>query len=244
MSYRILFALPVLAALSACSEPEPPPAPEPPATAAAPAATESAEEALGEVVDEINPLLMTSPLPYGMPPFDRIRDEHFLPAFEFGMAEHLEEVDAIASNPDAPSFDNTIVAMERAGQTLGNVQRVFFNLVGTHTNENLQAVQREVAPQLAAHGDAIVLNEQLFARIVAIYEQREELDLDPESLRLVERYHRQFVRAGARLSDEDKERLREINGELARLGTSSARKCWPRSMIRPWCSTTVPCSMA
>lgn len=217
MPYRVLIALPVLMVLSACSEPETPP--EPPATAVAPMAPEPADEQMGVAVDEINPLLMTSPLPYGMPPFDRIRDEHFLPAFEYAMAEQLAEVEAIASNPEAPSFGNTIVAMERAGQTLGNVQRVFFNLVGTHTNETLQSVQREVAPLLAAHGDAIVLNEQLFARIEAIYEQREELDLDPESLRLVERYHRQFVRAGARLAEEDKERLREINGLLAALGT-------------------------
>ncbi|MCC5865988.1 MAG: M3 family metallopeptidase [Wenzhouxiangella sp.] len=208
--------------LSACTDPEPsaPPVPEPAETPEAAAEAPTAEH----VGDAINPLLAESTLPYGMPPFDQIRDEHFQPAIEQGMAEHRAEIDAIASNPEEPSFENTIIELERAGQTLGNVMRVFSNLSGANTNENLQAVQREMAPKLSAHSDAINLNAELFGRIEALYEQRDALELDAESLRLLEDYHTRFVRAGARLSDEDKEALREINTELARLGTEFSQK--------------------
>lgn len=216
MSYRLLLSLPALLILSACSEPETPPMPDPSETPTAPETIEP--------VAETNPLLIESPLPYGLPPFDLIRDEHFAPAIEQGMAEHRAEIDTIAANPEPPSFENTIVELERAGQTLGNVMRVFSNLSGANTNETLQAVQREMAPRLSAHSDAITLNTELFARIEALHEQREQLDLDAESLRLLEDYHVRFVRAGARLGEADQQTLREINTELAQLGTEFSQK--------------------
>ncbi|MEX0707449.1 MAG: M3 family metallopeptidase [Woeseia sp.] len=166
-----------------------------------------------------NPLLSSSTLPFQMPPFDRITDKHFVPAMEIGMQEELAEVDDIANNDERPTFDNTIVALERSGQTLSRANRIFSALDSADTNDARQAIEREMSPKLSAHRDTIRLNADLFARIETLYQQRHELELDPEQLRLLEEYHRDFVRAGARLSDSEKERLREINGELARLGT-------------------------
>ncbi|NDY95272.1 M3 family metallopeptidase [Wenzhouxiangella sp. C33] len=190
----------------------------------APMGTEAEPEDVIPEPEEINPLLADSDLPYGLPPFDQIRNEHFLPAFEQGMDEQIQEIEAIADNSEPPTFDNTIVALERAGQTLAGVQRVFGNLSGAHTNPDLQAVQREVSPRLAAHRDAILLNPNLFARIETLYEDRDSLELDAESLRLLEHVYRQFVRAGARLDEDGKARLREINSELAALGTEFSQK--------------------
>lgn len=168
---------------------------------------------------ETNPLLVDSTLPYGMPPFDQIRNEHYLPAYERAMALESEEIEDIASNPQPPTFENTIVAMERSGQALTRVARIFSNVNGANTNPELQAVQREMAPRLSAHNDSISLNPALFARVDTLYQQREELALDPEAERLLERYHTSFVRSGAQLSEEQKQRLREINSELASLST-------------------------
>ena len=209
-------ALAAVLALVACSEPEVPAEPSAPAM--------PAEEEMAYDAGEINPLLSESPLPYGMPPFDRIENAHFAPAIEQGMTEHQAEVTAIAVNPVPASFDNTIVEMERSGQTLDRVGRVFSALSGAHTNEELQAVQRQMAPRLSAHSDQIYLNPALFARIEALYLQRDELDLDPESLRLLEDYHTRFVRSGARLTEEEKVELRAINTELAELGTEFSQK--------------------
>lgn len=219
-----LLALAAVLALAGCSEPEPPAQPAEPAAPAAPTQEQTYPADDSDAAVESNPLLVESQLPYGMPPFDQIRDEHFAPAIEEGMRRHQAEIDAIVANPEPATFENTIVAMERSGQTLGSVLRVFGNLAGANTNENLQAVQREMAPRLSAHSDAINLNEGLFARIEALYAERESLDLDAESLRLLEDYHTNFVRAGARLSEEDKETLREINTELAQLGTEFSQK--------------------
>lgn len=155
----------------------------------------------------------------GMPQFDQIGDDDFAPAFEQGMAEQRAEIDAIAGRTEEPTFDNTLIAMEHSGRTLGRVSRVFFNLVSANTNPAIEAVRSEMAPKLAAHSDETFLNKQLFDRIETVYEARSELGLDPESLRLVERYHTDFVRAGAMLSDEDKDRLKAINAELAELST-------------------------
>ncbi len=166
-----------------------------------------------------NPLLSPSTLPFRMPPFDRITDEHFVPAMELGMQEELAEVDEIANNDDRPTFENTIVALERSGQTLSRANRIFSALDSADTNDARQAIEREMSPKLSAHRDTIRLNADLFGRIEMLYQQREDLQLDPEQLRLLEEYYRDFVRAGARLSDSEKDRLREINGELARLGT-------------------------
>jgi peptidyl-dipeptidase Dcp len=169
---------------------------------------------------DANPFFAASTLPYQLPPFDRIRNEHYLPAFIEGMKQHDVEIRAIAENPDAPTFDNTIVAMERAGRLLDRVSKVFFNLTGAHTNPQMEAIDLELAPKLSAHNDAIYLNNRLFARIEAVYAQRASLGLDAESLRLVERYRTDFVRAGARLSDADKAKLKAMNAELATLSTA------------------------
>ncbi|MEE3236178.1 MAG: M3 family metallopeptidase [Pseudomonadota bacterium] len=170
--------------------------------------------------DDQNPFMTESDLPYGMPHFDRIRNEHFVPAFEQGMAEQSAEIDAIASSDEAPTFNNTIVAMERSGQLYFRGRSVFANLTSAHTNDQLQAIQQEMAPKFSAHSDSILLNPALFARVEALYEQRDSLGLDAESLRLLERYHTDFVRAGAQLSVEEKTRLREINSGLAELRTA------------------------
>jgi peptidyl-dipeptidase Dcp len=164
-----------------------------------------------------NPFFTESPLPFHLPPFDRITDACYRPAFDRGMSDQLKEVEAIASSPDKPTFDNTIASMERSGRLLARVSLVFFNLKDANTDDEMKKIESDVAPLLAAHGDAIYLNGALFKRIEALYETRASLGLDPESLRLLERYHRDFVRAGARLSDPDKTRLKAMNSELASL---------------------------
>ena len=151
-----------------------------------------------------NPLATESTLPYHLPPFDRIKDEHFPPMFERGMAEALAEIAAIAKNPETPTFANTIVALERAGQLLDRIDRIFSNLNAAHTNSALQKIETDIAPKIAAHRDAIHLNATLFERIEAIHAQRDALGLDAESRFLLERYYKDFVRAGARLPDADK----------------------------------------
>jgi len=170
-----------------------------------------------------NPLLAASTLLYEYPHFDLIKDEHFLPAYEAAMVEQLAEVAAIANHPAPATFENTLVALERSGRTLGRVAGIFGNLNGTITNPTLQAIEKTLAPRLSAHRDAIVLNPALFARIRSLYEQRDALDLDPESLRLLERYHHDYVRAGANLGAKDQARLRALNGELATLHTQFAQ---------------------
>ena len=179
----------------------------------------SQAQAAKVAADAGNPFFSESPLPLHYPQFDKIRDSDFAPAFDRGMAEHLEEVQAIAGNAEAPTFDNTIIALEQSGQILRRTSTVFFSLVGVDTNDARKALQAEYAPKLAAHRDAISLDPQLFARIQQLYDTRDGLGLDAEGVRLVERYHTDFVRAGAKLSDADKAHLKEINGELAKLGT-------------------------
>lgn len=166
-----------------------------------------------------NPFYAPSTLPYGAPPFDLIRDEHFAPAFEAGMRAERAEVAAIAANPQAPTFANTIEALERSGLLLNRVSTVFFNLSSAHTNPQIQALQKTLAPQLSAHEDAIYLDAALYGRVRSLYESRSTLGLDAESLRLLERYHTNFVRAGARLDETQKERLRRINEDLSTLTT-------------------------
>jgi peptidyl-dipeptidase Dcp len=167
-----------------------------------------------------NPLLFESNLPYHYPPFDLIKDAHFAPAYERGMLEERKEVTAIADNPAAPTFDNTIVALERSGQLLARVDRIFSNLASCNTNSALQEIERDLAPKLSAQRDALQLNPALFARVQALYDQRSTLGLDPESLRLLERYHRDFVRAGAQLSETEKTKLKALNAEIATLQTT------------------------
>ena len=215
MSYRIITMSVFALALAACGETEQSPA------EAAGQAVEEVEESVTEVADAMpeNPFFEISTLPNRMPPFEQITDAHFVPAMERGMDDHLKEIETIASNPEPPTFDNTIVAMERSGRLLDRVTSVFFSLVGADTNDTRQQIQRDMTPKLAAHSDAIQLNPELFARIEALYQGREGLGLNAEQTRLLEEYRRDFVRAGAQLSEEQKTRLREINAELARLGT-------------------------
>jgi peptidyl-dipeptidase Dcp len=174
-----------------------------------------------------NPFLTESSLPYHVPPFDKIKDEHFAPAIDAGMREQLKEVEAVANNSEKPTFDNTIVALERTGRLLDRAQRTFSNLNACNTNPTLQKIDKEMAPKLAAHRDEIFLNPKLFARVQQLYDNRNNfaaanpsgggLGLDPESAYLLERYYKDFVRAGAKLSDADKEKLKKINAELATL---------------------------
>src|SRR5437870_11363187 len=171
-----------------------------------------------------NPFLVESALPYHLPPFDKIRDEHFVRATEVGMQEQLKEVDGIAANAEKATFDNTVVALERTGRLLDRAQRTFSNLNAADTNPARQKIETELAPKLSAHHDAILLNSKLFARIQELYSNREKLGLDPESSYLLERYYKDFVRAGAKLSDPDKEKLKKINAELATLQTRFDQK--------------------
>ena len=166
-----------------------------------------------------NPFFSESNLPYHAPPFDKIKDSDYAPAIEEGMKNQLAEVESIANNPEAPTFQNTFEAMERSGALLTRVTKVFFNLTTANTSETLQKIKSDEAPKLAAHSDAIFLNAKLFARVKALYDRRDALKLDPESRYLVERYYKTFVRAGALLSEADKETLRGLNQEEAKLTT-------------------------
>ncbi len=166
-----------------------------------------------------NPFAKPSTLQYGYPAFDKIKNEHFAPAFDEGMCEQAAEIGKIANNKAAPTFDNTIVAMERSGQLLGRVRAVFYTLTGSYTNDTLQALDKDLAPKFAAHSDAIRLNPALFARIKTLHDKRATLGLDAESAFLLERYYKDFVRAGANLSAADKVKLKDYNGKLAALQT-------------------------
>jgi len=167
-----------------------------------------------------NPFAKASTLPFNYPPFDQIKNEDYKPAFEEGMRQQMLEIEAIANNPKPATFDNTIVAMEKSGQLLNRVSSVFGNLSGANTNDTFEALDRELSPKLAAHSDAIRLNTKLYARIKSLYDKRDKLHLDAESKYLLERYHTDFVRAGAKLSAADKEKLKAYNSELAKLSTT------------------------
>ena len=166
-----------------------------------------------------NPFAKPSTLPFQYPAFDKIKNEDFAPAFEEGMRQQMQEIDAIAASRSAPTFDNTIVAMERSGLLLNRVSTVFSSLVGANTNDTLNALDKDLAPKLAAHSDKIRLNDKLYARIKTLYDKRDKLQLDAESTYLLERYHTDFVRAGAKLSAADKEKLKAYNGKIAALQT-------------------------
>jgi peptidyl-dipeptidase Dcp len=171
-----------------------------------------------------NPFAVPSDLPFQLPPFARIEPEHLRPAFDVGMAAERAEVEAIATSPDPPTFANTLDALEQSGRTLARVAAVFFNLTSSHTSAELDAIEAEVAPLLAAHRDAIVLDPRLYERIDAVHAARDTLDLDAEQQRLLERYHLDFVRAGAALDAPSQERLRAINAELSSLTTEFRRR--------------------
>jgi peptidyl-dipeptidase Dcp len=166
-----------------------------------------------------NPFDRPSPLPFELPPFDRIRDADYAPAFEAGMRQQLKEAAAIAHNAQPPTFENTVVALERSGRVLDRVGNVFYNLNSCNTDPEMQKIDTDLAPKLAAHNDAIFLDAALWARVAALYDKRASLGLDPESLQLLARYHTQFVRAGAQLSAAEQKRLRAINEEISTLTT-------------------------
>lgn len=156
---------------------------------------------------------------FGAPPLDRIQPAHFMPAFQAAMADHAAEIDAIATNPEPPTFENTMLAMELAGRDLSRVGAVFSNLAGSASNEELRAIQREVSPLLAGHSASITLNAQLFERIDTLFQNRDTLGLTAQQSRLLEVVHDNFVRAGARLSEEQRERYAAIRTELSSLYT-------------------------
>ncbi len=171
-----------------------------------------------------NPFYAPSTLPFQAPPFDKIKDEDYQPAIEAGMAEELIEVQAIADNPAPPTFENTLVAMEKTGQLFQRAMSAFGAVSGANTNPILQKVRTEEAPKLAAHYDAIYLNTKCFARVAAVYQQRASLKLDPESLRLLEVTYDRFVRSGANLSEADKVELKKLNEEISTLSEGFSTK--------------------
>ena len=178
--------------LVACSEPQT-------QSVNNPASVQSNESAMSENSDvstvATNPFFEASPLILNYPQFDLIQSMHYLPAFARGMAEQLAEIEAIANHGEDPDFENTLIALELSGQLLDRVSRVFFSMSSAHTNDEIRSLQQQLAPQLAAHRDAILLNPALFARIQTLFDQRQELPLEPEALRLLEQYHLDFVRA-------------------------------------------------
>jgi peptidyl-dipeptidase Dcp len=171
-----------------------------------------------------NPFYAPSSLPFHAPPFDKIKDEDYQPAIEAGMAQELAEIQAIADNPAPPTFENTLVAMQKTGRLLQRVMAAFGGVSGANTNPVLQNVQTEEAPKLAAHSDAIFLNAKLFARVSAVYKQRDSLHLDPESSRLLQVTYDTFIRSGANLSDPDKVELKKLNEEISTLSTAFSNK--------------------
>ena len=173
-----------------------------------------------------NPFARESTLPYRLPPLDKIKDEHFKPALLAGMAEQRKEIDAIAKNSAAPTFENTVVAMERSGELLTRAWSVFGNLTSSVSTPRMREIEREIAPLEAAHDDAIRLDPELFARIDAVHGARNDAGLDAEDVRLVERYHLDFVLAGARLDEVGRARLTDASNTRRR-----------RSRLRSFVST-------
>lgn len=162
-----------------------------------------------------NPFFNTYNTPFGVPPFHLIKNEHFKPAIEEGIKKQEGEIKAITNNKSAATFENTILALENSGELLTNVSTVFYNLNSANTNDEIQKIATEVAPLMSAHGDNINLNEKLFARVKTVWEQKDKLKLNPEQSKLLEKTYKRFVRSGANLNEKDKQRLRELNSELA-----------------------------
>jgi len=201
MKLNIALAAAFCLAVTACSE------------STAPEAGEAASEAAVTA----NPLLEKWDTPFGVPPFDRISSENYLPAIRTAMQDHDAEVDAIVANTDTPTFENTIEALERSGKTLSSTTRIFFALDSANADDVIKETAKTLAPELSAHSDNISLNKELFDRVLTVYEQRDALGLGGEQEHLLEETHKQFVRSGANLEDAAQDRLREINSELAEL---------------------------
>ncbi len=164
-----------------------------------------------------NPFLTEYQTPFKVVPFDQIKTEHYMPAFEAGMKEQLEEIDAIVNNPETPTFQNTILPFDKSGETLDRVSNVFFNILECNSDDELLALAEQVMPMLSKHGDAISMNPKLFERIDYVYQHRDEMGLDDQQIRVVEKYHQDFVRSGAALDDEKKAELSQINEQLSTL---------------------------
>ena len=158
-----------------------------------------------------NPLLVEQNTPFGVPAFDQVKIEHYLPAFEKAIAENEAEIAAIANNPEAPTFANTIEALDRSGELLNKVVGVFFNVIEADGNDEMNAIAEEVSPKLSALSDGIILNDALFQRVKAVYEQRESLGLNEEQMRLLTETFKSFANNGANLPEDKKARLKEIN---------------------------------
>ena len=167
-----------------------------------------------------NPFFSESSLYMKYPHFDRVKNEHYAPAFEKGMENHMKEIEAIANNIDSPTFENTIIAMEISGELLDRVATVFFSLTSAHTNDEMEKIRSEMAPKLSEHSDQILLNGPLFKRISQLNDKKNNLGLNAEGIRLIEKYYTDFIRSGAKLSTEEKEQLKTINGEIAVLQTN------------------------
>ena len=214
MSRTVVLAAAISLALAACSGKES----TAPVTANAPAEAAKPGDA------STNPFMTVSSLPFQAPAFDKIKDSDYLPAFEEGMRQQLAEIKQITDNTQPATFDNTLLPMEKSGAILDRVSRVFFSVVQADTNPERQKIQEDVVPKLAAHGDAIHLDAKLFARIKSIYDGRAEAGLDAEQLRVVEETYKGFVKAGAELSDTDKETLKQYNAEEATLSNDFHNK--------------------
>ena len=174
-------------------------------------------ESLNLESTNMNPFFTEYDTPYQIPPFKKIKDEHYMPAFNQGMKEQLEEIGSITNNLESPSFENTIVELERTGKTLDKVSNVFFNLNSSNTNDQMDAIAKEISPKLSAHRDNIFLNRKLFERVKTIYEQKNNLDLNTEQKRLVEETYKYFIRSGAQLNSTSMRELTAINQELSSL---------------------------
>ncbi|MDW7680375.1 MAG: peptidase M3, partial [bacterium] len=162
-----------------------------------------------------NPFFEEWKTPFSTPPYERIQLKHYMPAFEKGMEQQQKEIEVIVDNADAPTFENTIEAMEKSGELLTKVSNVFYNLNSAHTSDAMQAIAKDVAPLLSKHRDDILLNEKLFERVEAVYQQKDQLDLSEEGATLLEKYYKNFTRNGANLDEEQKNVLRDINKELS-----------------------------
>ena len=162
-----------------------------------------------------NPLLTESTAPFGAPEFDKIENEHYLPAFEQGIAEAKAEIDAIVANQEEPTFENTIEAMEYAGQTLSKVASIFYAVMEAHTDETKQQIAEQISPMLTEYSMYVSLNNDLFQRVKAVYEKKDELGLDQDQMTLLEDNYKSFVRGGANLSDEDKAVYSKLSEELS-----------------------------
>ncbi len=167
--------------------------------------------------DMNNPFFKEYTTPFQVPPFNEIKLEHYMPAIDAGITDQLAEIKAITDNKEEPTFDNTIKAFDESGLLLYRANSVFSNLNSANTDDKMQALARDITPKITAHSDNIMLNKELFARIKVVYDKRNELNLDPEQLRVTEKYYQDFVRSGANLSDDKQAELRKLNDELSML---------------------------